>query len=135
MKIVFRVGPRGDTAGFMKAAVTLVDSSNAGVGFEPGSDWQYSGGGYAILQLLIEDVSGESFEALTQRVVLRPLGMVYSTYTWAPNEGLTLATFYDRNSKPERLFSPRDWLASGCSGKPVTWIFSCSRWPFRVCFA
>ncbi len=38
MKIVFRVGPRGDTAGFMKAVVTLVDSSNVSVGFEPGSE-------------------------------------------------------------------------------------------------
>ncbi len=36
MKSVSRVGPRGDTAGFMKVAVTLVDTSNVRVGFEPG---------------------------------------------------------------------------------------------------
>jgi len=69
MKSVTRVGPRGDTAGFMKAGVTRVDSSNVSVGFEPGFEWRYSGGGYAILQLLIEDVSGESFEALLLHVV------------------------------------------------------------------
>lgn len=68
------------------------------VGYEPGSDWKYSGGGYAILQLLIEDVSGESFEAFMQRVVLRPLGMLHSSYVWTPTEGVTLATFYDRQS-------------------------------------
>jgi len=50
-------------------SVTRVDSSNVSVGFEPGSQWRYSGGGYAILQLLIEDVSGESFEALLLHVV------------------------------------------------------------------
>jgi CubicO group peptidase (beta-lactamase class C family) len=70
------------------------------VGYEPGSEWQYSGGGYAILQLLIEEVSGESFEGFMQRVVFRPLGMVRSTFDWTPSAGSTLATFYDTDSKP-----------------------------------
>jgi len=70
------------------------------VGYEPGSGWQYSGGGYAILQLLIEEVSGESFEDFMQRVIFRPLGMVHSSYTWTPGQGSTLATFYDVDSKP-----------------------------------
>ena len=70
------------------------------VGYEPGSEWQYSGGGYAILQLLIEEVSGESFEGFMQRVIFRPLGMVGSSYSWLPGKGSALATFYDVESKP-----------------------------------
>ena len=70
------------------------------VGYEPGTDWKYSGGGYAVLQLLIEEVSGESFEGYMQRVVFRPLGMVHSSFVWTPAEGSTLATFYDVESKP-----------------------------------
>ncbi|MEP6834879.1 MAG: serine hydrolase domain-containing protein [Gemmatimonas sp.] len=70
------------------------------VGYEPGSDWQYSGGGYAILQLLIEDVTGEPFEDFMQRVVLGPLGMVHSSYLWPMKDSAVLATFYDRQSKP-----------------------------------
>lgn len=70
------------------------------VGYEPGSEWRYSGGGYAILQLLIEEVSGESFEGFMQRAIFRPLGMVRSSYSWTPAEGSRLATFYDANSKP-----------------------------------
>lgn len=70
------------------------------VGYEPGSEWRYSGGGYAILQLLIEEASGESFEAFMQRAIFRPLGMVRSSYRWTPAEGSTLATFYDVNSNP-----------------------------------
>ncbi len=70
------------------------------VGYEPGSEWRYSGGGYAILQLLIEEVSGESFGGFMQRVVFRPLGMARSSYSWTPREGSTLATFYDIDSKP-----------------------------------
>ncbi|MET0659190.1 MAG: serine hydrolase domain-containing protein, partial [Steroidobacteraceae bacterium] len=70
------------------------------VGVEPGSKWQYSGGGYAILQLVIEEVSGETFEDFMQRAVFRPLGMTHSTYSWTPEQGSTLATFYDVHSKP-----------------------------------
>lgn len=77
------------------------------VGYDPGSEWRYSGGGYAILQLLIEEVSGESFEAFMQRTVFRPLGMVRSSYNWTPVEGSKLATFYDADSRPSthRRFS------------------------------
>lgn len=38
-------------------------SGTVEVGYEPGSEWRYSGGGYAILQLLIEEVSGDSSRA------------------------------------------------------------------------
>lgn len=74
------------------------------VGCEPGSEWRYSGGGYAILQLLIEEVSGESFEGFMQRVIFRPLGMVRSSYSWTPTSGSTLATSYDVDSKPSTHF-------------------------------
>lgn len=70
------------------------------VGYEPGSEWRYSGGGYAILQLLIEEVSGESFENYMQQAVFRPLGMAHSSYYWTPAQGSTLAAFYDVDSKP-----------------------------------
>ena len=74
------------------------------VGIEPGTAWRYSGGGYAVLQLLIEDVSGEPFEAYMQRVVFRPLGMVHSTYHWSPEQGTTLATFYGKDAQPATHF-------------------------------
>jgi CubicO group peptidase (beta-lactamase class C family) len=75
-------------------------SGTIAVGYEPGSEWRYSGGGYAILQLLIEEVSGESFEDFMQRAVFRPLGMVHSSYYWTPAQGSKLATFYGVDSKP-----------------------------------
>jgi CubicO group peptidase (beta-lactamase class C family) len=70
------------------------------VGYEPGSEWRYSGGGYALLQLLVEEVSGESFEAYMQRTVFQPLGMARSSYNWTPDSGSRLATFYDVDSRP-----------------------------------
>jgi len=82
------------------ADVSPGKSGTIAVGYEPGSEWRYSGGGYAILQLLIEEVSGESFESYMQRVVFHPLGMVRSTFDWTPTERATLATSYDIDSKP-----------------------------------
>ncbi len=79
-------------------------SGKVEVGIEPGTEWRYSGGGYAVLQLLIEDVSGETFEAYMQRVVFQPLGMVHSTFDWSPAQGTTLATFYGKDARPATHF-------------------------------
>lgn len=45
----------------------------------PGTAHRYSGGGYTIVQQLVEDVTGESFEQAAQRLVLEPAGMIQST--------------------------------------------------------
>lgn len=47
---------------------------------KPGESWRYSGGGYTIMQLAMTDVSGETFPALTDRLVLKPAGMTRSSY-------------------------------------------------------
>ena len=52
------------------------------VGRTPGSSMAYSGGGYLILELLIEDVSGLRFADYMQRAVFGPLGMSRSTYAF-----------------------------------------------------
>lgn len=46
----------------------------------PGKIWRYSGGGYVIVEQLLEDVTGEPFASLMRDQVLRPLGMSHSTY-------------------------------------------------------
>jgi CubicO group peptidase (beta-lactamase class C family) len=46
----------------------------------PGTIWRYSGGGYVIVQQLLEDVTGKPFPKLMQELVLEPLGMSHSTY-------------------------------------------------------
>jgi CubicO group peptidase (beta-lactamase class C family) len=74
------------------------------VGRAPGEGFQYSGGGYTLLQLLIEEVSGESFEAYMQHTVLRPLGMDHSTFVWEETRGAKLAVFYGEDSKPATHF-------------------------------
>lgn len=50
------------------------------VGSRPGDTWRYSGGGYLILQLIIEEVTQESFNDYMRRAVFAPLGMNASTF-------------------------------------------------------
>lgn len=47
---------------------------------EPGIGWQYSGGGYTVMEQLVEDVTGEPFAAAARRRVLGPVGMTRSTF-------------------------------------------------------
>ena len=52
------------------------------VGRPPGSGFQYSGGGYLMLQALLEDVTGMPFTPWMQDSVLRPIGMHRATYAY-----------------------------------------------------
>lgn len=47
---------------------------------QPGAVHRYSGGGYTVVQLLVEDVTGVPFHEAMATLVLEPLGMVHSTY-------------------------------------------------------
>lgn len=75
-------------------------SGTVRVGARPGARWKYSGGGYSILQLMVEDVTGQPFASYMQRTVLDPLGMAHSTFSWDDRGGAELATFYDNDLEP-----------------------------------
>lgn len=65
------------------------------VGADPGKDWRYSGGGYTLMQLIIEEASGEPFNTYMQRAVLRPLGMSRSTFELTESDAKNVAEFFD----------------------------------------
>lgn len=46
----------------------------------PGKQYRYSGGGYMIVQQLLEDISGRPFPEIMHDVVLEPWGMTASTF-------------------------------------------------------
>ena len=52
------------------------------VAHEPGSKWQYSGGGYTVAQLIVEEVTGQTFADYMDSRVLGPLGMHDSSFPW-----------------------------------------------------
>ena len=68
----------------------------------PGTQWRYSGGGYVIVQELIEDVTGKPFEDVANELVLRPLGMTRSAYQQPLSDALAsnAAHAHDSDGKP-----------------------------------
>jgi CubicO group peptidase (beta-lactamase class C family) len=46
----------------------------------PGTAYSYSGGGYTVLQLLLEDVTGRPLPKLVAEYIFRPAGMIHSTF-------------------------------------------------------
>jgi CubicO group peptidase (beta-lactamase class C family) len=50
------------------------------VSFEPGSEFQYSDAGFCIIQQLIEDVTGKTFEVVTNELIFKPLKMENSSF-------------------------------------------------------
>jgi CubicO group peptidase (beta-lactamase class C family) len=69
---------------------------------QPGTVWNYSGGGITIAQLLMTDVTREPFPALERRLVFRPAGMADSTYEQPlpVSREAQAATGYLRNGSP-----------------------------------
>lgn len=68
----------------------------------PGTLWRYSGGGYVVLQTLLDDVTGKPFPQLMSELVLKPAGMTHSTYEQPlpKNLGPEAATPYRPNGDP-----------------------------------
>lgn len=62
---------------------------------EPGTEWSYSGGGYMLVQHLIEEVTGQTFESYVRETVFEPLGMKASAFDWTPELRADAATPYD----------------------------------------
>uniref|UniRef100_E6PXN2 Putative Beta-lactamase n=1 Tax=mine drainage metagenome TaxID=410659 RepID=E6PXN2_9ZZZZ len=75
----------------------------------PGSNFRYANGGYEVLQLLIEDVSGESFKSFVKENVLLPAEMSRSSYDVPLSEQLSsqAATAYlgDHAIPPLKYFN------------------------------
>ena len=57
-------------------------ANNAPIRIEkvPGTEWNYSGGGFTIMQQAVVDVSQKAFPELMSSTVLGPIGMTHSTY-------------------------------------------------------
>ncbi|SFT37999.1 CubicO group peptidase, beta-lactamase class C family [Algoriphagus locisalis] len=80
----------------------------ARVGVEPDTEYLYSGAGYTILQLLIEEISGQSFQDYMTEAVFEPLRMNNSTFVLADKPNLQLAQLYKEDGT---LTEPRTFTA------------------------
>ena len=66
---------------------------------EPGSTMVYSGGGYVIAQMIIEDVSDQPFAAFMEREVAKPLNLSSLGWVWTPQMERRAPTPYNHDEK------------------------------------
>jgi CubicO group peptidase (beta-lactamase class C family) len=90
----------------------------------PGTRFAYSNGGYLVLSLLIEDVTGEKFATYMKRTVLDPIGMKHSTFgAPLPFEWLAhAATAYGEDGKwavPPSKYVSANLAAGGLWSTPT----------------
>lgn len=79
----------------------------------PGEGFDYSGGGYAILQLLVEDVTGQPFAAYAKKTLFDPLGMSSTSFGWSSETVQRAATPYLGDGSAYRL---REFSGVGAAG-------------------
>jgi CubicO group peptidase (beta-lactamase class C family) len=92
------------------------------VGYAPGSRWQYSGGGYLILQLLVEEVAQQPFAAFMRQAVLDPLELSCSSFENRPSPN---AEAYDAAGRAAPRFQYAAVGATGfstCIRDMVRWV-------------
>lgn len=74
---------------------------------EPGTKWDYSGGGYTLAQLFLEERTKEKFADYMKKNVFQPLGLVDTNYEWTEGMKVSSATAYDTlgNAIKNRIFT------------------------------
>jgi len=74
---------------------------------EPGTTWDYSGGGYTLAQLLLEEKTKEKFADYMKKNVFQPLGLLHTNYEWTEEMLANSATAYDTLGMPikNRIFT------------------------------
>jgi CubicO group peptidase (beta-lactamase class C family) len=75
------------------SVISVLSKTHKPLAFSPGSQWRYNNVGYAILALIVEKVSGESFAVYLDRHIFRPAGMKQS-YLLSSQSELNQVTGY-----------------------------------------
>lgn len=80
---------------------------------EPGTSFSYSNTGYHLLELLIEEVTGQTFEEFMRKEILLPLGMNKSTFIWSEKFYPPVANGYDLKGTPIPVYIYPEKAAGG----------------------
>lgn len=71
---------------------------------EPGESFSYSNTGYNLLELLIEEVTGQVFEDYMQQEILQPLGLQHSSFEWSQDWNPAVPTGYKVGGEPVTVY-------------------------------
>jgi CubicO group peptidase (beta-lactamase class C family) len=73
--------------------------------FKPNERFGYSGEGFYYLQRVLENVTDRGFEEYMRERVLKPLGMMSSTYLWMPENEPRIAWGHNGRMVPAEMFN------------------------------
>ena len=85
-------------------------SGRVAVTAQPGEKWKYSGGSYNLIQLIIEEVSGQSFPEFIDTHIFKPLDMKNSSFH-ADRLSSKLAQYFDESAE-EKVYPNYTSLAA-----------------------
>ncbi|MCP4201768.1 MAG: serine hydrolase [bacterium] len=91
----------------------LTDDGKLGFLVDPGTRFNYSGEGIALLQKVVEKVTGRGLEELARDKVFSPLGMSRTSYVWQAEFEDNHAVPHDEFERPKRLNRRREADAAG----------------------
>ena len=120
----------GIPAGFSGDAYDAVDTTSGALerivrddmlprrlDFDPGSSYEYSNRGFSLASLVVQDVSGMSYEDYIAARILEPLGMRHSTGRFWEGERRGMVQGYRESVDGKPLARPaslgREWTGSG----------------------
>lgn len=103
---------------FLEATTGKYDPADKlAIYFTPGSKYAYSGEGIALLQMVIEKITGKDLEELAVKNVFKPIGMDRTSYIWQQRFENNYALGYDENRKP---FEKKKRKTAGAAGSMET---------------
>ena len=79
--------------------------------FVPGERFAYSGTGYAVLQAIVELITGQPAAAYVQLNILDPFGMRHSRFVWTGQENLAVAVGHNEKGEPKEKVLWLDMIA------------------------
>jgi len=81
--------------------------------YAPGERYVYSGEGLQLLQLIVEERTGEPLQALMQRRVFDRFGMRHTSMVWRPDFAASAANSYGKDGQPRGHAQRRRARAAG----------------------
>jgi len=88
------------------------------VGTEPGSTWAYSGGGYLLTELIVEEVAKQPFAEAMQNLVFKPLGLARANYDYLGGQE-NYARLYEPNGDQAPTYQYASKAATGLNASPA----------------
>ena len=81
--------------------------------FNPGDRHSYSGEGIALLQMVVEEITGKGLEDLAQEKIFQPLGLERTSYIWNDSWEANHARPHNEYARPRRVQRRNEAGAAG----------------------